>query len=238
MKFKPFRQQLRRRSTRVRAGLFRVLKNRPRRTSLRGKRAAAALIVAIIVALVVATLPAAGPASASLSFHQEADFPMLTSTERITFQPGPSNLEIRLAGRQTRPSTATPDLRARAKPHFYEVLVPLYEKAQATYGVEPKLLAAVHFVESGYSGDTTVRSSAGAQGPMQFLASTFRSYAVDGDGDGVARVTDLEDSVMTAAHYLAANGAASGNVDHALYRYNHSKAYVATVKKIANDVQL
>lgn len=241
MKFKPFRRQLRRRFTGVRAGLFRVLKSKPRISGLRGKRAIGALIVVVIAALVVATLPAAGASTVPLTFHQEADFPILTSAERVTFQPGLSNQAIRLAKQVAEPSIRPGRTRAavlRSKPHFYDVLVPLYQQAEKIYGVDPKLLAAVHFVESGYSGDTAARSSAGAQGPMQFLASTFRSYAVDGDGDGVANVTDLEDSVMTAAKYLAANGAASGNVDHALYRYNHSKAYVARVKKIANDVQM
>lgn len=105
----------------------------------------------------------------------------------------------------------------------------LYKAAGARFGVDPALLAAVHFVESGARGDTTVASYAGAQGPMQFLPSTFRAYAVDGDGNGVANIYDVHDAVFTAAKYLAANGAASGRVVASLLRYNQSMAYVNKV---------
>lgn len=109
----------------------------------------------------------------------------------------------------------------------------LYSAAGSRFGVSPALLAAVHFVESGQRGDTTVSSYAGAQGPMQFMPSTFRAYAVDGDGDGVANIYDVHDAVFTASKYLAANGAASGNVTNALFRYNHSMSYVQKVLSIA-----
>lgn len=109
----------------------------------------------------------------------------------------------------------------------------LYAAAGAKFGVNPSLLAAVHFVETGQRGNTTVASYAGAQGPMQFIPSTFRAYAVDGDGDGVANIYDVDDAVFTAAKYLAANGAANGNVTAALLRYNHSLAYVNKVLSIA-----
>lgn len=109
----------------------------------------------------------------------------------------------------------------------------LYAAAGSRFGVSPAILAAVHFVETGQRGDTTVASYAGAQGPMQFMPSTFRAYAVDGDGDGVARINDVHDAVFSAARYLAANGAASGNVTGALYRYNHSNTYVNKVLGIA-----
>jgi membrane-bound lytic murein transglycosylase B len=109
----------------------------------------------------------------------------------------------------------------------------LYQAAGAKFGVNPAILAAVHMVETGQSGDTTRASGAGAQGPMQFLASTFRAYAVDGDGDGVANIYDVHDAVFSAAKYLAANGAAAGNVTNALLRYNHSMTYVNHVLAIA-----
>lgn len=109
----------------------------------------------------------------------------------------------------------------------------LYNAAGARFGVNPALLAAVHMVESGQRGDTTVASYAGAQGPMQFMPATFRAYAVDGDGDGVANIHDVHDAVFTAAKYLAANGAAAGNVVNALLRYNHSMTYVNHVLAVA-----
>lgn len=111
----------------------------------------------------------------------------------------------------------------------------LYAAAGARFGVNPAILAAVHMVESGGRGDTQVASYAGAQGPMQFIPSTWRAYAVDGDGDGVANIYDVHDAVFTAAKYLAANGAASGSVTAALLRYNHSMAYVNHVLSIARS---
>lgn len=111
----------------------------------------------------------------------------------------------------------------------------IYNAAGAHFGVNPAILAAVHMVETGQRGDTTVASYAGAQGPMQFIPSTFRAYAVDGDGDGVANIYDVHDAVFTAAKYLAANGAASGNITNALFRYNHSMAYVNKVLTIARS---
>lgn len=111
----------------------------------------------------------------------------------------------------------------------------VYAAAGARFGVNPAILAAVHMVESGGRGDTQVASYAGAQGPMQFIPSTWRAYAVDGDGDGVANIYDVHDAIFTAARYLAANGAASGNVVAALLRYNHSMAYVNHVLSVARE---
>jgi membrane-bound lytic murein transglycosylase B len=111
----------------------------------------------------------------------------------------------------------------------------IYAAAEKRFGVSRYLLAAVHYVETGQRGDTTVASYAGAQGPMQFMPSTFRAYAVDGDGDGVARINDVDDAIHTAAKYLAANGAASGNVRAALYRYNHSNSYINHVLSVARS---
>ena len=111
----------------------------------------------------------------------------------------------------------------------------LYQAAEARFGVSRYILAAVHMVESGQSLDTLRSSYAGAQGPMQFMPSTFRAYATDGDGDGQALINDVHDAVYTAAKYLAANGAASGNVTGALYRYNHSMSYVYHVLSVARS---
>lgn len=111
----------------------------------------------------------------------------------------------------------------------------LYQAAGARFGVPWQILAAVHSVESGQSGDTARRSYAGATGPMQFLPSTFRAYAVDGDGDGVASIYSVVDSVYTAARYIAANIASTGSIQGALYRYNHSWSYVNKVLAIARS---
>ncbi len=111
----------------------------------------------------------------------------------------------------------------------------LVKKAAAQYGIDWKILEAVWQVESGKRWLTTVRSYAGAQGPMQFMYGTWKHYAVDGNGDGVANINQAEDAVFAGARYLAANGGAE-NIDHALLAYNHAQWYVDKVKRVANSI--
>ena len=111
-----------------------------------------------------------------------------------------------------------------------------YVGASAKYGVPWQVIAAVHYTETGQRGDTAISSYAGAQGPMQFMPSTFRSYAVDGDGNGSAQIGDVDDAIYTAANYMASNGAANGQVVNALYRYNHDYSYVYHVLGIARSL--
>lgn len=111
-----------------------------------------------------------------------------------------------------------------------------YVAAEAATGVAWELIAAVHYTETGQRGDTTVTSYAGAQGPMQFMPSTFRAYGIDGDGDGQVRINDVDDAIFSAANYMAANGAADGRVINALYRYNNDYGYVYHVLGIARSL--
>ncbi len=110
------------------------------------------------------------------------------------------------------------------------------QKAASAWGIDWKLLWAVWQVESGTQMSTTVRSYAGAQGPLQFMPGTWRGYAQDGNGDGVKNINDARDSLFAAAKLLAVNGADRGNIDGALLRYNHSLSYVAKVKRIAASI--
>jgi hypothetical protein len=111
----------------------------------------------------------------------------------------------------------------------------LYQKAAATCpGMPWSVLAAIGGIESDHGADTGV-SSAGAEGPMQFLPTTFGAYATDGDGDGKALIDDPADAAFTAAKMLCRNGAGSGptGVQRAVFAYNHATWYVDAVVALA-----
>jgi Transglycosylase SLT domain len=113
-------------------------------------------------------------------------------------------------------------------------LVPIYEKAAATYGLGeegPSVLAAINFVETDF-GANMGPSSAGAEGWMQFLPSTWESVGVDGDEDGDKDSSDPWDAIFTAAHYLQVSGAPK-DWHAAVFSYNHADWYVAEVLRDA-----
>ena len=65
---------------------------------------------------------------------------------------------------------------------------------------------------------------------MQFLPSTWRAYAADGNGDGRSDVRDLADASFGAARLLCANGGdKASQLSRALWLYNHSSTYVRQV---------
>lgn len=103
-----------------------------------------------------------------------------------------------------------------------------YQEAEATFGIPWRYLAAINLVETA-TGRIRGTSVAGAQGPMQFMPATWEAYGAGGD------VNDHRDAIMGAARYLAANNGAQ-DIDHALYRYNHSQRYVRGVKLYADLV--
>jgi len=108
-------------------------------------------------------------------------------------------------------------------------LLGYYREAQQRFGVGWNVLAAVNFVESAFNKLRNA-SSAGAQGPMQFLPSTWRRYGLGGD------VHDPHDAILGAANYLHANGAPR-NYPRALYRYNPSPLYVDAVLRYASRIR-
>ncbi|HMM47834.1 MAG TPA: lytic murein transglycosylase [Thiobacillaceae bacterium] len=71
-----------------------------------------------------------------------------------------------------------------------------------------QLLDALRIIDAGHVAAADMTGSwAGAMGHMQFMPSTFRAYAVDGDGDGRIDVWgSLPDAMYSAANYLKRAG--------------------------------
>jgi hypothetical protein len=111
----------------------------------------------------------------------------------------------------------------------------LYEAAATSCpGLPWSVLAGIGAVETGHGADTRT-SDKGAEGPMQFLPSTFRAFGVDADGDGVADIQDPADAIWSAARYLCWNGAGRGGqaLADAIWQYNHDIDYVRLVLRYA-----
>lgn len=106
-----------------------------------------------------------------------------------------------------------------------------YEAAEKRFGVRWELLAAVNLVETGFNRLRN-QSTAGAQGPMQFIPPTWRAYGLGGN------IRDPRDAIMGAANYLSASGGRT-NERKALYHYNQSREYGSAVllhaRRIARD---
>ena len=153
---------------------------------------------------------------------------------------GPSESGVRAGPRAPSPSTLTPALPhvlggslAGVSGFFIEsfqippFLLPIYQAAGTAYGIPWQVLAAINEVETDYGRDLSV-SSAGAEGWMQFLPSTWAQYGVDANGDGFKDPYNPADAIFAAARYLRAAGGDT-NIRAAVYSYNHSQAYVDSV---------
>ncbi|WP_010311630.1 lytic transglycosylase domain-containing protein [Saccharopolyspora spinosa] len=96
---------------------------------------------------------------------------------------------------------------------------------------------------SGGPGMATIRDTDGgrldgdrtwdrAVGPMQFIPSTWRNHAADGNGDGVSDPHNVFDATLASGQYLCSG---NGNLRDraqlaaAVFRYNHSESYVRSV---------
>jgi hypothetical protein len=140
-------------------------------------------------------------------------------------------------GQQAARGAAGPSPLARREipPRF----LALYEQAAARYGLDWAVLAGIGKVECDHGRDADPSCSrpgavnaAGAGGPMQFIASTWARYGVDGDDDGSADRWDAADAIFAAANYLSSSGAPS-DYGRAILAYNHAGWYVAEVQRWA-----
>jgi hypothetical protein len=114
------------------------------------------------------------------------------------------------------------------RPEPAGVLLRYYQEAEQRFGVDWEVLASINYIESKF-GRVKSPSTAGAQGPMQFIPSTWAAYGLGGD------VHDPHDSILGAANYLRASGAPQ-DYRSALFAYNHATAYVNAVLLYANQI--
>ena len=106
-------------------------------------------------------------------------------------------------------------------------LLPIYQAAGIQYDVPWQILAGINEIETDYGRNLSV-SSAGAVGWMQFLPSTWKTWGLDANGDGVADPYNPVDAIFSAARYLHAAGA-SKSINQAIFAYNHASWYVQSV---------
>jgi hypothetical protein len=138
--------------------------------------------------------------------------------------------------------TGTPGGRgvsARARAEIPPAYLRLYLQAAARYRVDWAILAGIGRVECDHGRDSDPSctkegavNSAGAGGPAQFLASTWRVYGVSAYGGGAPDRWSPADAIFSMANYLRASGAPADYRD-AIYAYNHAWWYVAEVERWA-----
>jgi Transglycosylase SLT domain len=107
-------------------------------------------------------------------------------------------------------------------------LLSWYREAGGRFHIRWQLLAGVNFVESAFDKIRNA-STAGAQGPMQFEAATWRAYGLGGN------VHNPQDAILGAANYLSASGA-KHDERGALLRYNHSTLYADAVLRYVHRI--
>ena len=115
-------------------------------------------------------------------------------------------------------------------PEPAEQLISYYKKAEASTGIEWEVLAAVNLVETGMGRIDGV-SVANAQGPMQFLPTTWTE-----PGIGAGDIRDPHDAIQAAARYLVRRGGLK-DIRRGLWGYNNSDYYGRAVLLYASLIK-
>lgn len=103
-----------------------------------------------------------------------------------------------------------------------------------------KQLQALEAIDKrGVMNVVTLKGSwAGAFGFPQFIPSSYNSWAVDGNADGIIDLYSMSDAAHSIANYLKANGwtAKKDGQKKAVHHYNNSDAYVNAVFTLAGKL--
>lgn len=164
---------------------------------------------------------------------------------RLTAHPGWADAVLRAVAPAERAAaasdiTATTDLVALTPPQPrlppWRIIPPQplaalradYRAAQAATGVGWTYLAAINLAETDF-GRIAGPSTAGAQGPMQFLPATWAAY-------GHGNIHRPRPAILAAARFLLAHHA-TASISTALYAYNPSWLYVDAVLSFARQIR-
>jgi hypothetical protein len=113
-------------------------------------------------------------------------------------------------------------------PEPLDELISHYKTSADATGIDWPVLAGINLIETGM-GRIDGLSSAGAQGPMQFLPTTWDEVSQGGDID------DPGDAIAGAARYLVQRGGLD-DIREGLWGYNNSEHYVNAVLAYAELV--
>ena len=106
-------------------------------------------------------------------------------------------------------------------------LLPIYQACGTQYDIPWQVLASINKIETAFGTNLNV-SSAGAEGWMQFIPSTWATYGVDANGDGLKDPYNPVDAICAAARYLKAAGGET-DIYNAILAYNHADWYAQEV---------
>lgn len=180
----------------------------------------------------------------ALGHQQQVIYRVLSHQEALAAQVRPAldprwqsvydrHLEARrafLAMHRSGPKATTLPAWRIIQPAPADTLIGFYKQAEAATGIDWEVLAAVNLVETGMGRIDGV-SVANAQGPMQFLPTTWAQAGV-----GKGNIRDPHDAIQAAGRYLVRRGGLK-DIRKGLWGYNNSDNYGRAVLLYASLIE-
>lgn len=151
---------------------------------------------------------------------------------RLAMANEPSNVEMNIAKNATVGGVRNDTLekRTRERARYLEDL--FYPEVRATFEIADHMKVDPLALQG---------SGSGAFGYPQFLPTSYLRHGVDGNGDGIVSLYDVDDAAASAARYLAQYGWKPGlsqaEKRRVIWNYNRSEAYIDTVLGLAGRLE-